>query len=81
MVERPLLILDLDETLLWATPDEPDVPYDFRVFGYYATKRPHLTTFLEKAFSWFDMAVWTSSGGDYARAENVNKFETPGFRI
>ena len=75
--ERPLLILDLDETLLWATADEPDAPYDFHAFGYYVTKRPHLDIFLENAFSWFDVAVWTSSGEDYATAVVAEVFDDP----
>ena len=67
MTPRPLLILDLDETLLWATPNEPPT-HDFRAFHYYVTKRPHLDVFLASAFDWFDVAVWTSSGEHYAEA-------------
>jgi len=64
--ERPLLILDLDETLVWATTKRPVQPCDFRAFSYFVTKRPHLERFLESVFSWFEVAVWTSSGEDYA---------------
>lgn len=63
---RPLLILDLDETLVWASRDEPDAGYHFRTARYYVTKRPHLEPFLAQAFAWFDVAVWTSSGERYA---------------
>jgi RNA polymerase II subunit A small phosphatase-like protein len=63
---RPLLILDLDETLVWATEDKQDGICDFRAFRYYVTKRPHLDRFLETVSLWFKLAVWTSSGEDYA---------------
>jgi RNA polymerase II subunit A small phosphatase-like protein len=75
--ERPLLILDLDETLVWATREASEAPHDFRVFGYYVTKRPHLQTFLDRVFSWFDVAVWTSSGEHYASAVVTVIFENP----
>jgi len=77
MPERPLLILDLDETLVWATREASEAPFDFRVFGYYVTKRPHLQTFLENVFLWFDVAVWTSSGEHYASAVVAELFGDP----
>jgi RNA polymerase II subunit A small phosphatase-like protein len=75
--ERPLLILDLDETLVWATRELSAVPHDFRVFGYYVTKRPHLWVFLRQVFSWFDVAVWTSAGEHYASAVVAEIFDDP----
>lgn len=64
---RPLLILDLDETVVWATDDDALANFDFRVAQYYVTKRPHLDTFLETVSNWYEMAVWTSSSDEYAR--------------
>ena len=65
-MDRPLLILDLDETLVYATKKSADVGHDFRVLDYYVRKRPHLDEFLERIFDWFEVAVWTSAGGIYA---------------
>jgi len=76
-MKRPLLILDLDETLLWASEDQPEKGYDFRAFPYFVTKRPHLDVFLEAVLAWFDLAVWTSSGEDYAKATVSKLFEDP----
>jgi RNA polymerase II subunit A small phosphatase-like protein len=76
-MEPAFLILDLDETLLWATKELPEAEFDFQVFGYFATKRPHLEVFLESIFTWFDVAVWTSSGEDYARQVIAEIFDDP----
>lgn len=76
-MEPALLILDLDETLLWATQELPEAGFEFQVFGYFATKRPHLKVFLERTLSWFDIAVWTSSGEDYARQVVAEIFDDP----
>ncbi len=61
-----LLILDLDETLVYATKKPSATNYDFQMLGYFVTKRPHLDLFLDRVFEWFQVAVWTSSGSDYA---------------
>ena len=72
-----LLILDLDETLIYAT-DEPLTPrFDFRAAGYYVTRRPHLREFLSFCFKTFTVAVWTSSSSDYARLVVPQIFDAP----
>mmetsp|Transcript_25400 Transcript_25400/g.61179 ORF Transcript_25400/g.61179 Transcript_25400/m.61179 type:complete len:241 (+) Transcript_25400:103-825(+) len=71
-----LLILDLDETLIYACDDaakrraleregcEPD----FWAEGYAVFKRPHCSFFLKRARRLFGrVAVWTSAGSGYAR--------------
>jgi Dullard-like phosphatase family protein len=72
-MSRPLLILDLDETLIWATEQslgtsEPphDLKPDFQVGPYFVYKRPSVDEFLATVASWFDLAVWTSSSAVYA---------------
>jgi len=76
-MKTPLLILDLDETLLWATETAPASGFDFRAFQYFVIRRPHLDVFLHEAFSWFEVAVWTSSGEDYARRVVNEIFDDP----
>ena len=66
-----LLILDLDETLIHATETSLVQQSDFSVYNYHVYKRPYLDTFLATCLDWFDVAVWTSSGSEYA-AEVVN---------
>jgi RNA polymerase II subunit A small phosphatase-like protein len=65
-VTPPLLILDLDETLVYAVEGELSRPADFRVGPYAVYCRPHLARFLDYCFSDFAVAVWTSSGRSYA---------------
>mgnify|MGYP002778968918 CR=1 FL=1 len=71
MTEK-LLILDLDETLIYATETRLEHPPNFTLFEnteqpYFVYKRPHLETFLEFCFAKFEVAIWTSSSEDYAR--------------
>jgi RNA polymerase II subunit A small phosphatase-like protein len=56
----------LDETIIWATEEKPDDGFDFRIFRYFVKKRPHLDTFLHTVRQWYDLAVWSSSGEEYA---------------
>ncbi len=65
-MNRPLLILDLDETLVWAADDQRPAVFDFKAFRYFVTNRPHLDVFVDRVFEWFELAVWTSSDGLYA---------------
>lgn len=66
MTPRKLLILDLDETLVFATERPLVRAADFHVGPYYVHKRPGLTGFLDRCFELFDVAVWTSSSPLYA---------------
>ena len=66
--ERKLIILDLDETLLYATVEELDRSADFRLEEYHVYLRPHLSEFLNLCVGRFDVAVWTASSQDYAEA-------------
>jgi len=59
------LVLDLDETLIYATETPPERMPDFCLYGYYVYRRPYLTDFLARARSEFDMAVWSSASDDY----------------
>jgi len=63
--ERLLLILDLDETLIYATRTALNRPADFQVFDYHVYRRPHLGRFLADCAEWFDLAIWSSASDDY----------------
>lgn len=66
MPPRKLLILDIDETLLFASEQPLEREVDFRVGQYHIYKRPGLAEFLDHCFHWFDVAIWTSSSPLYA---------------
>lgn len=61
-----LLILDLDETLIYATENKLDRPEDFRCEQYHVYKRPHIDDFVEEIKNYFEIAVWTASTKMYA---------------
>jgi TFIIF-interacting CTD phosphatase-like protein len=61
-----LLILDLDETLVYATETQLEREADFSVYDYHVYKRPYLDIFIKTCLDWFNVAVWTSSGSQYA---------------
>ena len=63
--DRILLILDLDETLIFAAERDLERSPDFRVGPYSVYRRPHLDEFLRSCWRHFEIAVWSSSGADY----------------
>lgn len=65
---KPLLILDIDETLVFADGKPCDRPCDFRVGPYHVYRRPGLAAFWSSCRASFDLAVWSSSGEDYLSA-------------
>jgi len=72
---QPLLvILDLDETLIYGTTSPPDTHWDFAVGPYKIYKRPWLTEFLEKLGTYFNVAVWSSASDDYVKEVVQNIF-------
>jgi RNA polymerase II subunit A small phosphatase-like protein len=74
VTDKLLLILDLDETLVYASDDPPPTRVDFRVGPYGVMKRPHVHAFLAAVREWFDLAVWTSSSSGYAGVVVENLF-------
>lgn len=63
---KPLLILDLDETLVLATEKVlPDRQPDFKQGAYFIYLRPHLAAFLCRMAEHYDLAVWSAAGSLY----------------
>lgn len=62
---KPLLILDVDETLLFATKIPLERTSDFQVGPYHVYVRPFLDELLQRSAELFDLAIWSSSGEDY----------------
>lgn len=56
---KKLLILDLDETLIYAMPNGG---------GYDVSERPHLAEFLVEMASCFEVAIWSAGSRDYVDA-------------
>jgi RNA polymerase II subunit A small phosphatase-like protein len=78
-MNRNLLILDLDETLIFGIEEPRDRPPDFRAGHYYIYRRPGVGDFLAICDSLFELAVWSSSSADYAGTVTENIFP-PGVR-
>lgn len=64
-MEKILLILDLDETLIYATDKVLDQKADFEVFEYKVYKRPFLDCFFTAIKEDFLIAIWSSAGEEY----------------
>lgn len=71
--QRKLLVLDLDETLIFATEEPLTRPADFLAFGYHVYRRPFLTQFVSTMAEHFALAVWSSASDDYVQVvvENI----------
>jgi TFIIF-interacting CTD phosphatase-like protein len=70
-----LLLLDLDETLIHATPTPLAITPDFQFEFYHVYKRPGLEEFLLKISQHFTLGVWSSASKDYV--EEIVKTITP----
>jgi RNA polymerase II subunit A small phosphatase-like protein len=64
--DRKLLVLDLDETLIYASTRPLPQGAGCMIGPYFVYKRPHVDTFITGCFEIFDVAVWTSSSPAYA---------------
>jgi RNA polymerase II subunit A small phosphatase-like protein len=62
---RPLLILDVDETLIFGAESVLDRLADFRVGPFHIYRRPHLAEFLATCYKSYDLAIWSSGTSDY----------------
>ncbi|MCD9188004.1 MAG: HAD family hydrolase [Pyrinomonadaceae bacterium] len=65
-MDTKLLILDIDETLVYAAEERLERKEDFIVGQYFVYERPFLKVFLQFCFDNFEVAVWTSSTRNYA---------------
>lgn len=65
--ERPLLILDLDETLIRATAEEPAHTTHFSLPGYFVACRPGLSHFIAGMAKQFHIGIWSSGTEAYVK--------------
>src|SRR4051812_11594522 len=72
-----LLILGLDETLVYSTEEPLGRDHDFTVGPYAVYRRPHLAGFLASCSACFRLAVWSTASDDYVRAV-VGRIMPPG---
>jgi len=66
MMDKNLLILDLDETLLYGTELRLDRDPDLIASGYFVYFRPGLANFIRHVAALYRLAVWTSASRAYA---------------
>jgi RNA polymerase II subunit A small phosphatase-like protein len=66
--QRILLVLDLDETLVYGTERPIERPPDLELASFAIYKRPHVDAFLAASFAKFDVAIWSSASADYVQA-------------
>lgn len=64
--KRLVVVLDLDETLIYATEDPLDHPAAFVAGPYSVYLRPHLHEFLNAVADEHRVALWTASSASYA---------------
>ncbi len=65
-MDKKLLILDLDETLVFGTLQPLERPADFQVGEYSIYERPFVRDFIVACADAFRLAVWTSATEAYA---------------
>lgn len=75
---KPLLILDLDETLVHARERPLTRAADFVAGPYSVYLRPGVADFLQQMAQYYTLAVWTSSSPLYAQLVVAQLFADPG---
>lgn len=65
MEQRPLLILDIDETLIHGRETPLDRECDFRAGEFYIYLRPNVKRFLGTVSEFYDLACWSAASKDY----------------
>lgn len=63
-----LLVLDIDETLIYASTERLEKTSDFCLNEYYVYERNHLKEFLLECAEHFELAIWSSASTDYVQA-------------
>lgn len=74
---KPLLILDLDETLVHGREVPLARAPDFTAGPYSLYRRPGVARFLQQMAQHYALAVWTSSSPSYARLVVAQLFADP----
>ena len=67
-----LVILDIDETLVYATKNRLNIEHDFQIEQYFVYKRPYFDKFIEYIERNFRYAIWSSASDRYVE-EMVKK--------
>ena len=67
MPDRPLLVLDVDETLLHGAEMPLGRECDLRVGVFFIYMRPHVELFLTSVAEHYDLAVWSSATRGYLK--------------
>lgn len=62
---KPLLILDLDETLIFGSESRLHRDANFLVGPFHVYMRPHLEGFLRDTAEHYDLAIWSSASWGY----------------
>lgn len=65
-LQRQLIVLDLDETLIFATETPTERTAEFRAGRYHVYRRPYLAPFLDFCFARFTVGVWTTASPTFA---------------
>lgn len=76
-MDPALLILDLDETLIYGVEQPLARDADLRVGPFRVYLRPHVREFIAGVAKCYRLAVWTSAGESYAGAVVRELFPAP----
>jgi RNA polymerase II subunit A small phosphatase-like protein len=76
-MDKQLLILDLDETLVHGAETPLERKPDFLIGLYSVYRRPFLGEFLAQVYEWFRVAVWSSATRPYVQGVVEEVFAGP----
>lgn len=65
IMEKKLLVLDLDETLIFSVKERLNYPESFIYNGYHIYLRPNLSWFLNNIKSYYKIGIWSVADDEY----------------
>ncbi len=73
-MNKKLIILDIDECLIYASEVPLDIACDFESDWCFVYKRPYVDEFIRFCQEYFKVAIWTSAGSLHADLMVQNLF-------
>ena len=74
-MEKKLLVLDLDETLIHSSEKRLADGESFLIHNFFVYKRPYLDWFMSEMLNTFEVAIWSAAGHDYVHSVICHLFQ------
>lgn len=64
---KPLLVLDLDETIIYSSDSRLYEKHTLKIFHFYVYQRPKLPEFIREIAKYFSLGIWSAASDIYVQ--------------